>query len=88
MNDFWTFHGIGFLICIVLFPRITLLCATVIGGGFWYWTGWILWPRLVIAILATTCFWSTNPVLCIIAWLITPIQIIDWGIVAAKVAST
>lgn len=85
MTDFWTVHGIGFLICIVLFPRITLLCATVVGGGFWYWLGWLFCPRFVIAILATTCYWSTNPVLCVMAWFLVPFQLTDCIFFKAKV---
>jgi hypothetical protein len=27
-------------------------------------------PRLLVAILATTYYWHTNPVLCIVAWMI------------------
>jgi len=67
--DFFETHGILFLICIAIFPRLTLLVATVYGGLFW-WIGLIFAPRLMVAILATTYYWDTNPILCIIAWIV------------------
>jgi hypothetical protein len=36
--------------------------------GLWCWIGWIFAPHLLVAILATTIYWYTNPMLCIIAW--------------------
>jgi hypothetical protein len=33
-----------------------------------FWLGWLFTPRLVIAILATSFYWQTNPILCILAW--------------------
>lgn len=66
--DFWDVHGILFLIAIALFPRITMLLATLWGGLLW-WIGLIILPRIQVAILATYYYWETNPVLCIGAWL-------------------
>ena len=38
------------------------------GVGLLHWLGWFIAPHLLVAILATTTYWNTNPVLCIIAW--------------------
>lgn len=71
MADFWTVHGWGFLIAIAFFPRITMLVVgTVSSFGFLGWLGFIFAPHLTVAILATTYYWQTNPVLCVIAWLV------------------
>ncbi|MCC6404840.1 MAG: hypothetical protein IT405_00415 [Candidatus Yanofskybacteria bacterium] len=69
--DFWQVHGLIFLICIALFPRITMLVAGTVGSfGLLGWLGWIFAPHLTVAILATTYYWNTNPVLCVIAWFV------------------
>lgn len=64
------FHGVWFLICIALWPRITMLvtgiCAAI--GGPLFWLGFVLFPHITVAILATSIYWNTNPVLCCIAW--------------------
>jgi hypothetical protein len=67
--DFWQVHGIGFIICMFFFPRLTMLFATTVGGGPLYWIGWLFAPRLTVAIIATTCFWTTNPFLCVLTWI-------------------
>jgi len=71
--NFWEVHGLLpgliFLVCIALFPRLTLLIATVWGGFLW-WVGLFLAPRLAVAIIATTMYWDTNPVLCVLAWIV------------------
>ena len=66
--DFWQVHTLGFVICMCFFPRLTLLFATAIGGPLW-WLGWVFAPRLLVAILATTYYWTTNPALCVITWI-------------------
>jgi len=66
--DFWEIHGVLFLICIVFFPRLTMLFATTATFGVLHWVGWVITPRLLAAILATTYYWDTNPVLCVFAW--------------------
>ena len=38
--------------------------------GFLSWLGWIFAPHLLVAILATTYYWSANPVLCVISWVV------------------
>lgn len=74
--DFWSVHPgfVGFLFCVVcaLLPRFTLMALVIvaahIGVTFWGFVGWIFMPRLTVAAIATTVYWSTNPVLCVIAW--------------------
>src|ERR1035437_9053 len=58
--NFWDVHGLGFVICMFFFPRLTLFFATVWGGFLW-WLGLIFVPRLMVAILATLTYWTTNP---------------------------
>lgn len=67
--DFWHAHAHPLLLLFGLaaFPRITLL---FVGGpfGLLHWLGWVFGPHLLVAILATTRYWDTDPVLCVIAW--------------------
>lgn len=69
--DFWDVHGLGFLICLLFFPRLTMLFT----GIFMSWMsplfffGWLIVPRLTVAILASTVYWDTNPTLCVFTWL-------------------
>lgn len=44
-----------------------------------FWLGWLFTPRFVAAILATSFYWDTNPILCILAWIIACGQITLWG---------
>jgi hypothetical protein len=69
MNTFWDYHGYGFIFCMALCPRLTMLFSTTYGGGFLYWLGWLLAPRLAVAIIATTLFWEQDTLLCVLAWL-------------------
>lgn len=69
MLDFWTVHGMGFIIFMFFFPRLTMLFATVAGAGPLYWLGWVFAPRLTVAILATAYYWNTNTVLCCLTWI-------------------
>ena len=68
---FWEVHGILFIICMLFFPRLTMLFS----GIFMSWIsplfffGWLLVPRITVAILATCVYWTTNPVLCVFTWL-------------------
>jgi hypothetical protein len=68
--DFWQVHGILFLIGITFFPRLTMLFAVSVPFGLLGWLGWLFAPHLLVAILATTFYWHTNPILCIIAWFV------------------
>ena len=68
MNDFWEVHGVWFIVFMCFFPRLAMLFATLGGGGFWYWAGWLLAPRLVVAILATYFYGHTNTALVVFTW--------------------
>jgi hypothetical protein len=68
--DFWQVHGWLFLIGITIFPRLTMLFAVTAPFGLLAWAGWLFFPHLTVAILATTYYWDTNPVLCVIAWFV------------------
>ncbi len=69
-TDFWDHHGIFFLIFITFFPRLTLLFSSVPFGGLFWWFGFVIAPRILVAILATVTYFSSNPVLVIIAWVV------------------
>ena len=68
--DFWAVHGIGFCICLAIFPRITMLITGICTAwsGLLFWLGWVFAPRLTVAILATATYWGTNPILCVFVW--------------------
>lgn len=67
--DYFAAHAHPYLLLLGLavFPRITLL---FVGGpfGWLHWLGWLVTPHLLVAILATSRYWDSNPVLCVIAW--------------------
>lgn len=67
--DFFAQHGVLCLICLALFPRLTLLIASFATGGLLWWLGWIFAPHLLVAFLALP-YWHSNPVLVIVAWLV------------------
>lgn len=69
--NFWMVHGLFFILFLCFFPRITMLVTGICFAftGFWFWVGWLLAPRLTVAILASITYWDTNPVLCVLAWL-------------------
>lgn len=68
MKSFWEVHGVLFILFMFFFPRLTLLFSSVASGGLLWWLGWLITPRLLVAILATSAYWHTNTVLCIMAW--------------------
>ncbi len=68
MVDFWQVHGYFFLLFMALFPRLTMLVAATVPFSFVTWIGWLLCPRITAAALATTFYWQTNPIICILAW--------------------
>lgn len=67
--DFWANHTSWFVLAMMFFPRLTMLFATTFGGGFWYWVGWLLAPRLTVAIIATMLYSQTNTTMVVLAWL-------------------
>lgn len=67
--DFWETHSLVFVICLFFFPRITMLLATTYGGGFLYWFGWLVAPRLTVAVIATMLYWQTNIVTVVLTWI-------------------
>lgn len=69
-QNFWDHHGIIFLVLIALFPRLTLLFSSVPFGGLFWWLGFIFAPRILVAVLATITYGSSNPILVIISWII------------------
>ena len=69
--SFWALHGIFFIIFMCFFPRLTMLLGTAVVsayGGLLFWIGWLLVPRMTVAIIGTALYFDTNPILCIIAW--------------------
>lgn len=69
MPDFWTNHGVFFLLCLACFPRLTLLLSNIVSGGVLWWVGWVFAPHLLVAILSIP-FWDSNPVLVLFAFVI------------------
>ena len=67
--DFFQYHSWIVLFFLAVFPRLTLLLAGFVTGGFLWWVGWLILPRFLIAILSLP-YWSSNPVLVIIAWIL------------------
>jgi hypothetical protein len=68
--DFWDVHGWLFLVGATLLPRLTMLFAVSAPFGWLAWLGWLFAPHLTVAVLATTYYWDTNPILCVIAWFV------------------
>jgi hypothetical protein len=69
-EDFFTHHSIWQLLGWVFFPRIMFWFFSVITGGFWFWVGVFFVPRIMVAFWATTYYWNTNPIICVIAWVV------------------
>jgi hypothetical protein len=69
MNNFFDNHGVLTLLCLTVFPRLTLLLGSFMSGGFLWWLGWLIAPHFLVALLSLR-YWDTNPFLVIIAWLI------------------
>lgn len=69
-ENFWDNHGIFFLLFIAFFPRLTMLFATRAPFGILGWIGWLFFPYLTAAVLATIYYWEKNSILVAIAWVI------------------
>lgn len=68
-GNFFQHHGFLILIGWYLFPRIMFWFFSAITGGFWFWIGVFFTPQIMMAYWATKYYWTTNPILCLIAWL-------------------
>jgi len=66
-------HWLVFIICMMFLPRITMLltgiCFFPWAHIVLFWFGWVLAPRLTVAILACWFYFHTNPVLCTLCFL-------------------
>ena len=69
MDNFWTYHTIFLLVGFTLFPRFSLLFCNI-PGSLLFWIGWIILPRIVIAVNATIYYLDSNPILVILSWII------------------
>lgn len=56
-----------FLICMFLFPRLTMLFAVATPFTIFMWLGWFFVPEILVAIMAYSMYWTTNPDLVIVA---------------------
>lgn len=68
--NFFEKHGFFFLIFITIFPRLTLLFSSVSFGGFFWWLGFFICPRILVASLATVAYFHTNPFLVTMSWVV------------------
>lgn len=68
--NFFQKHGVFFLLFITIFPRLTLLFSSVAFGGFFWWLGFFICPRILVASLATVSYFHTNPILVTLAWIV------------------
>lgn len=76
--NFWDVHGVigglFFLFFLAFLPRVTLMFISLLLGAigitFWGVIGWIFVPRILVAIIATTVYWDTNPVLSVLSWIV------------------
>ncbi len=69
-EDFFTHHSLLQLLGWAMFPRIMFWFFSAITGGFFFWVGVLFVPHIMVAFWATTYYWDTNPVICVIAWII------------------
>ena len=69
MDNFWTYHTIFLLLGFTFFPRLSLLFCNI-PGSFFFWLGWLILPRIVIAFNATIYYFDSNPILVILSWII------------------
>lgn len=70
MHNYWDVHGLLFLLGLTFFPRITVIFFSYVTGGLLFWIFFLLFPRLVIPILAAYHYWDTNPILVVLSFLI------------------
>ncbi len=68
-----------FLICMAIFPRLTMLFAVATPFSFIMWLGWFFVPEVLVAVLAYMMYWGTNPDLVIAAATWALIRLIGRG---------
>ncbi len=68
-HGFWETHSIWFVLAMFFFPRLTMLFATTFGSGVLYWVGWMLAPKLTVAVIAASLYWETDPYLVLFAFI-------------------
>ncbi len=68
--NFWQVHGLLFLFFITFFPRLAMIFAVSTPFGLLAWLAWLFVPHFLVAVLATTFYWHTNPILCVISWFV------------------
>jgi len=69
MDNFWSYHTIFLLVGLTFFPRISLFFCNI-PGSLLFWIGWLVLPRIVIAIYATIFYIGSNPFLVVLSWII------------------
>ena len=69
MENFWSHNSVLLLIGLSLFPRLSLLFCNI-SGTILFWIGWLIFPRITIAVFATLFYSYTNPILVIFSWVI------------------
>lgn len=72
--SFWTahIHPIIFILFLMVFPRLTLLVwwlAGILSITFFGFIFWLISPSFLIAYLASSIYWETNPTLVILSWI-------------------
>ena len=71
-GDFWQLHGFLFILAMCFLPRLTMLFSSICFmpfAGVLFWFGWVLAPRLTVAIIATFLYFPSNPILCVLTWM-------------------
>ena len=74
--DFFNDHGVITLVCLAVFPRLTLLIASFASGGLLWWLGWIFAPHILVAVLSLP-YCDSNPELVIVAWVMALASVLD-----------
>ena len=68
--NYFEHHGVVVLFGLAVFPRITLIAASFVTGGVFWWLGFVFTPHLLVALLSLK-YWHSNPFLVIIAFLMS-----------------
>ena len=71
--DFLAAHpdnAVWVLLGCALFPRITMFLIIDPFTSVLSILGFVFLPHLMVAVLATTMYWDTDPLLCVLSWLL------------------